>query len=244
MHFIHLPLLVAIALAYLLAAYLILPFFVHMGLLILRRGRIPSYTREADGLPADPVNIVLLGSEDTLLNAFAKAGWIESDDLTLRTGWKMCVAFVLNRAYPAAPFRPLYLFGRSQDHGFQIPIGKSPRKRHHIRFWAATLEPEDNLNEFAFWNQEQVLDPTKPLLWIGAATEDLGIGFTNLTYQIRHRIDRHVDEERENVLETLRNAGVITDEQYVESNRVVVGKYISDGEIIIATLKELNGQEK
>ena len=30
----------------------------------------------------------------------------------------------------------LYLFGRGQDIGFQKAIDNSPRKRHHIRFWA------------------------------------------------------------------------------------------------------------
>ena len=51
----------------------------------------------------------------------------------------MTQAFVLNAPYPTAPFSTLYLFGRPQDVGFQEPIDDSPRKRHHIRFWALGL---------------------------------------------------------------------------------------------------------
>jgi hypothetical protein len=45
-------------------------------------------------------------------------------------------AFLLNSSYPSAPFSALYLFGRGQDIGFQQAINNSPRKRHHVRFWA------------------------------------------------------------------------------------------------------------
>ena len=46
----------------------------------------------------------------------------------------------------------LYLFGRGQDIGFQKAIDDSPRKRHHIRFWALALpHAEETVGTPAFW---------------------------------------------------------------------------------------------
>ena len=50
-----LPWFVALALTYGVAAYIVLPRIVRMGLKILQRKRVPSYTITGDGLPGDPV---------------------------------------------------------------------------------------------------------------------------------------------------------------------------------------------
>src|SRR5689334_9907443 len=135
-----LPVIVAVALTYGLAAYVILPRVVRLGVKILNRREIPSYTLTGDGLPGDPVNIVLIGTLDELRSAFAAAGWITADALGLKSSLKMVRAFLLNESYPTAPFSTLYLFGRGQDIGFQELIGNSPRQRHHVRFWARGLD--------------------------------------------------------------------------------------------------------
>ena len=131
-----LPSILALSLAYAIAAYVILPRVVRMAVKILQRKSVPSFTVTGDGLPGDPVNLALIGEFEKLRAAFAKAGWTEADPLGLVSSWRMVVAFAFNRPYPAAPFSTLYLFGRGQDIGFQKAIDGSPRKRHHIRFWA------------------------------------------------------------------------------------------------------------
>ncbi len=232
------PLFLALALTYILSAYFILPRIVQLGLVIARRGRIPQMTRAADGLPADPVNILLIGSGESLIKAFEKAGWLRAEPLNPHTAWKMARAFIFNTAYPTAPFSSHYLFGRRQDHGFQEPIGKSPRRRHHVRFWAANIDPDADPTNFKYWVRKHEIDPLRPLIWVGAATEDIGIGLTSLTYQISHRVNKNIDEERAYILETLRSINAISDEHYVDSGRVVIGKYISDGRILTANLIE------
>jgi hypothetical protein len=129
-----LPWTLAVAVTYALAAYVILPRAVRIGLKILQRQRVPRYTITGDGLPGDPVNLVLVGTLSQLRAAFTRAGWAEADKLTLRSSWRMVRCFLLNSPYRTAPFSTLYLFGRGQDIGFQKAIGDSPRKRHHIRF--------------------------------------------------------------------------------------------------------------
>src|SRR4029077_20699624 len=106
---------------------------------ILKRRHVPRYTMTGDGLPGDPINLVLIGTRQQLQAAFAAAGWATADRLRLKSSWRMCRAFVLKSPYPPAPFSTLYLFGRGQDVGFQKAIDNSPRKRHHIRFWALSL---------------------------------------------------------------------------------------------------------
>src|SRR5262245_165167 len=125
-----LPWFLALAATYGAAAYIILPRIVRMGLKILKYKRVPSYTITGDGLPGDPVNLVLTGTLQQLHAAFATAGWSEADRLGLMSSWRMVRAFVFNSPYPSAPFSTLYLFGRGQDIGFQ-EIQSFLDSRHH-----------------------------------------------------------------------------------------------------------------
>src|SRR5271168_1541375 len=92
-----LPWIVAVSLAYALAAYVILPRIVRMSLKILQRKSVPSFTVTGDGFPGDPVNLVLFGEFSKLRAAFLAAGWTEAQPLNLTSSWRMVVAFVLNR---------------------------------------------------------------------------------------------------------------------------------------------------
>jgi LssY C-terminus len=146
-----LPTVLALAATYGVAAYIVLPRIVRMGLKILLRKRVPRFTITGDGLPGDPVNLVLTGTLQQLHAAFKLAGWSETDRLGLASSWRMVRAFLFKSAYPTAPFSTLYLFGRGQDVGFQKAIDNSPRKRHHIRFWALSLaHAEADLGEASF----------------------------------------------------------------------------------------------
>src|SRR6478752_8507354 len=134
-----LPWILAVGITYGIAAYIVLPRAIRVGLKILQRKRVPSYTITSDGLPGDPVNVALIGTLQQLRAAFAGLGWSEADRLGLTSSWGMIRAFAFNAPYATAPFSTLYLFGRAQDVGFQKAIDNSPRKRHHIRFWSLSL---------------------------------------------------------------------------------------------------------
>jgi hypothetical protein len=236
-----LPLILALSLTYALAAYVILPRVVRMSLKILQRKSVPSFTLTGDGLPGDPVNLVLIGELAKLRAAFAAAGWMEADILDLKSSWKMAVAFVLNRPYPAAPFSTLYLFGRGQDIGFQKAIDRSPRKRHHIRFWALSLErAEETMNTPKFWLNDDRPPLDAPALWVGAGTRDTGFSLTRFTFQVTHATDDDASAERDFIvgeLTRLRLIGAVRWHQ--EGERLNVGRvnhYVADGEIAAANL--------
>jgi hypothetical protein len=237
-----LPTILALALAYAVAAYLILPRIVRMSLKILQRRSVPSFTLTGDGFPGDPVNLAVIGTLAELGAAFARAGWIEADPLGLKSSWRMVVAFVLNRPYPSAPFSTLFLFGRKQDVGFQKAIDGSPRKRHHIRFWALSPDrAEDALNTPEFWFNADRPPLDASVLWVGAGTRDTGLSFTRFTFQFTHATDSDTNAERDFILGELRQAGAVGETTWhQEGERLLLGKvnhYVADGEIAVARLR-------
>lgn len=232
-----LPFFFALVITYLISAYIILPPIIHLALLLSRRGRIPRFTRARDGFYVDPVNIILTGSKDQLLNVFNKIGWSKADPLTLKTSSKMIKTFLLNKSYPQAPFSSLFLFGRKQDIGFQESIKNSPRKRHHIRFWATNTDKIIDPLDAKYWTKKHRLSHSKIFTWIGAGSEDIGLGFKKFTYQVSHRVDPNVDRERDYILAKLKKANCIGKINYYKSGKFTIGKYTSDGRIAVAKLK-------
>jgi LssY C-terminus len=236
-----LPWAVALGLTYAIAAYVILPRAVRMGLKIVQHKRVPRYTHTGDGLPGDPVNLVLIGTFQQLRSAFAAVGWTEADRLGLASSWRMIRAFVLNSPYRAAPFSTLYLFGRGQDIGFQKAIDSSPRKRHHIRFWALSLaRAEDTVGTAELW-----LDTDRPpddasVLWVGAGTRDTGISLTRLSFQITHATDSDTNAERDYIIAELTKYRVIGAATSYKARQYLgmehVNRYMTDGDVTLASL--------
>jgi LssY C-terminus len=235
-----LPTILALSLAYALAAYVILPRIVRMSLKILQRKSVPSFTVTGDGFPGDPVNLVLMGEFHKLRAAFLAAGWTEAQALNLMSSWRMVVAFVLNRAYPDAPFSTLFLFGRGQDVGFQKAIDMSPRKRHHVRFWALSLKRSDEpLNNPEFWLNADRPPIDEPALWVGAGTRDTGLSFTKFTLQFTHATDDDVNAERDFIVAELKRSGAIGEVMLRRAGETLVARvnhYVTDGEVAAARL--------
>ncbi len=231
----------ALAATYGMAAYIILPRAVRMGLKILQRKQVPSYTFTGDGLPGDPVNLMLMGTLQQLRAAFAAAGWIEADPLGLRSSWRMVRAFVFNSPYPAAPFSTLFLFGRGQDIGFQKAIDDSPRKRHHIRFWALSVtRADETLGTASFWLNTDRPPETARVYWVGAGTRDTGFSLTKLTFQVTHATDSDCDIERDFIVAQLSKIRVIADATSYKAGQPLsvekVNHYVTNGEVTMATL--------
>jgi hypothetical protein len=231
----------ALALTYAIAAYVILPRTVRMGLKILQRKHVPRYTITGDGLPGDPVNLMLTGTLQQLRSAFATAGWTEADPLGFTSSWRMVRAFIFNSPYPAAPFSTLYLFGRGQDIGFQKAIDNSPRKRDHIRFWALSLaRAEETLGKSSFWLNADRPPESARVYWVGAGTRDTGFSLTRLTFQITHACDSDTNAERDYIVAELKKNQVIGDVESYQSGRHLsterVNHYVTDGEVTSASL--------
>jgi hypothetical protein len=187
--------LTTLLLAYLVVAYLVMPlvwtWYVrdHPAL-----DAIPHITFTADGLPGDPLNVALIGTETALRKILLAAKWYQADPLTLRSSLEIAEAAVLERPYVDAPVSNLYLWGRKEDLAFEQPVGDNPRQRHHVRFWRA----------------DQVDRDGRPV-WVGAAIYDTRVGFSDTTGQITHHTAADIDAERDKLFRDLKQTGDLSE---------------------------------
>jgi LssY C-terminus len=186
----------------------------------------PKVTRNADGIPGDPLNVGLVGGQAQVVHAMLAAGWRPADAVTVRSSLEIAASVLLDRPDPDAPVSPLYVFGRRQDLAFEREVGSSADRRHHVRWWRADL-----------------LDETGRPLWIGSASFDVGAGLSHLTGQITHHIDPDVDAERDRLMEDLERAGWLV-RQYdspgvgaTDAGRNAEGdRYFTDGMVHVGVL--------
>ena len=222
-------------------SYVALPVAIQIGLKLLGEYNVPRYTKNEDGLPADPINVGLIGTLDQLRSAFDIIGWTEADALGFSSSVGMIQSVLFGTAYHKAPFSSLYLFGRSQDIGFQRAITKSPHKRHHVRFWGLNLDQfENEPDEASFWHSVNPFSDEEQLLWIGAATRDIGLSLTRMTYKVTHATDANTLAERDLIMFKLQDKKLIGDvviyNQPGELPARPLNHYVFDGAIAIARL--------
>jgi len=186
---------------------------------------VPRITRTANGIPGDPLNIALVGTEEEVDAAMLVAGWLPADPITLRSSLRIAAGTVLRRSYDTAPMSNLFVWGRKQDLAFQQAVGNDPRRRHHVRFWKS----------------EKVDENGRPL-WVGAATFDTSVGFSRTTGQITHHIEADVDVERDKLLGDLQHAGVIAQVDWIDYHTELQGRngggdpWHTDGRLPVALL--------
>ena len=214
--------------AYGLVAYVVLPtFWTHYehqkGLATL-----PMVTRTAQGIPGDPINVGLVGDNRDVLCAMQAAGWYPADPVTLRSSIEIAGSVLLDRPYHDAPVSNLYYLGRHEDLAFEKPAGDSADQRHHVRFWKVLDQGEE-----------------KRPVWLGAATEDRGVGVSTYTVAVTHHISADLDAERALLATDLENAGMVDAKYQVTGiGPTLTGRngggdlYYTDGEIWVLRLVE------
>jgi LssY C-terminus len=173
----------------------------------------PRITHTAAGIHGDPLNIALIATKAELVKAMLAAGWHPADPLTLETSLRIASSTVFHRPYVDAPVSSLYLWGRREDLAFEQPVGDDPERRHHVRFWRSAEE-----------------DETDRPLWIGAATYDMGVGFSHTTGQITHHIAPDVDAERDKLIDDLRRAGQLRQVLWIDHFHQVLQGYNGGGD--------------
>jgi len=151
---------------------------------------IPNITHTGTGIPADPLNVALIGTQDEVMKSMVAAKWYPADPLTFRSCRKIASATVLKHPYDEAPVSSLYLWGRKQDLAFEQPVGDDPRQRHHVRFW-----------------ESDKVDPDGRPVWVGAAIYDRRVGFSHTTGQITHHTAADIDTERDKLFHDLEQTG-------------------------------------
>jgi LssY C-terminus len=213
---------------YFLLAYIVLPlFWRHYEHQHALKG-LTMVTRTANGIPGDPINVGLVGSRTDVLCAMRAAGWYPADPITLRSSLEIAGSVLLDRPYHDAPVSHLYYDGRRQNLAFELPVGTSADRRHHVRFWRVLDHGEEGR-----------------AVWLGAATFDRGVGFSHDDARVTHHIGPDVDADRDLLTADLRAAKVVKTIYEVTGVGPTVDDhngegdpYYTDGDVKISVLVE------
>lgn len=233
----------AILFTYILTAYLLIPAAIRFLRLFKPARHLPLYCITPDGFASDPLNVGIIGTKQQLIDSMQAAGWSTADKHTLSNIIRAVISTILDRQYKTAPMSSLYLFGRPQDIGFEL-LNDQRGHRHHVRFWATTFEPDQPLNvDTIHWlplHRHHHADGV--MLWLGAASQDVGLAFIRHNAQLTHMIHPDTDKERDLITRQLASDGatllppIHLQRPYKITNRVWRGYLQTDGTLQVCKL--------
>jgi hypothetical protein len=159
---------------------------------------------------------------------FNAAGWVKVDANVADTILHGLLESMSKESYLTMPMSPLYLFGRQQDYGWAHaePISVVA-SRNHLRIWKAPFEVNEQM------------------LWVGAATHDVGFEKDQRNNGVTHKIDPNVDLERDYVEKTLASTGLVDEITHIlpanpmqEAKTATGGSFHSNGQVLVLKLGE------
>jgi hypothetical protein len=151
--------------------------------------------------PSDITNLLLIGTEEQVRQAFTDAGWTAPAALSGVSKFETLRAVAENRGYKEAPVSILLLDGKPPDLVFQ-KMNNTFANRHHLRIWRrpATFHGRP--------------------VWAVAATHDIGIEFSEQNRTFIHKIDSRIDRERAKVVNDLLLTGRVESVELVDRPQV------------------------
>lgn len=171
---------------------------------------LPTRVCNGEGREGDMVNLVFVAQQEELQEAFARAGWVQTD------GWNLVVIWHILRHltnYKRVPMARFYLFGRVQDYSYALPDPDATiSRRHHLRIWKTDYR----------------LNGTP--IWVAAAVQDVAIEIAKRGRLVNHRIDPSVDTERDFVGVDLTRTSAVSREEYLHSADPVFQAQTTSGE--------------
>lgn len=189
--------------------------------------KVPRRVSDPQGNPGDMVNVLIVGTEDELVQAFTAAGWVKVEASVGSTVITGALDTLQKKDYLTMPMSTLYLFQRAQDYGFAHaePV-RVAMTRNHLRAWKSPYQVDGRS------------------LWCIAATHDIGFDRDQRNNGVTHKIDPAIDGEREYVNATLSGTGLVTQRAHVtpdhplkEAKTATGGSFNSDGRILVLVLK-------
>ena len=190
--------------------------------------KIPRRIGDKDGNPGDMVNFLILGDEEQMKHVFTTAGWVHVDADVKGTILAGFIASMSKESYLTMPMSQLYLFGRPQDYGWAHaePI-KVVASRNHLRVWKAPFTVNGRM------------------VWVGAATHDIGFEKDQRNNGLTHKIDPDIDLEKDYVQKTLCSTGLVAEFTHFSPNNPMQeaktatgGSFHSNGQVLILKLAE------
>jgi hypothetical protein len=190
--------------------------------------KIPRRVSDQTKNPGDMVNVLIVGTQDQVVQVFTSGGWVQVDKDVGSTAMNALIDSLQKKSYLTMPMSILYLFDRPQDYGFAHaePV-RVAASRNHLRVWKSPYEVQG-----------------RPL-WCVAATHDIGFERDQRNNGVTHKIDPAIDSEREYVNGTLSGTGSVVQRNHVTpadplttAKTATGGEFHSDGRILVLVLKD------
>jgi hypothetical protein len=190
--------------------------------------KIPRRVSDPNGNPGDMVNVLIVGTQDQMVQAFTTAGWVQVDKEVKNAVLTALMNTLEKKDYLTMPMSTLYLFNRPQDFGFAHGEAvKVAMSRNHLRAWKSPYTIDG-----------------RPL-WCIAATHDIGFERDQRKAgAVTHKIDPAIDGEREFVNGTLSSTGLVVRRDHVtpadpltSAKTATGGEFHSDGRLLVLVLK-------
>jgi hypothetical protein len=98
--------------------------------------KIPRRVSDPQGKPGDMVNILLVGTQEQVVQVFVRAGWVRVDASVQEAVVNAVIDSLEKKDYLTMPMSTLYLFDRPQEYGFAHaePV-RVAMSRNHLRVW-------------------------------------------------------------------------------------------------------------
>jgi LssY-like putative type I secretion system component LssY len=182
--------------------------------------RTPLRSQTGDKQPADLTNIMFLGTSQQVVAAFEESGWTQADDVGVKSSLKTLQATIRQSGYSSSPFMTLNLAGKPPEFAYQKALD-TIAKRHHLRIYhqAAKYQGRD--------------------VWVATATHDIGIGSSRKGTKWFHRIDPHIDRERDRIKNELLLSGTAQSFALVDRTHVAKVHENATGDKLITDRKML-----
>jgi hypothetical protein len=196
--------------------------------------KIPRRISDPEGRPGDMVNVLIVGTQDQVVQVFTTAEWVQVDKSVGNTALNAVMDSLEKKDYLTMPMSTLFLFNRPQDYGFAHgePV-KVAMSRNHLRVWKSPFEVDG-----------------RPL-WCVAATHDIGFERDQRNNGVTHKIDPAIDGEREYVNGTLSGTGLVVQRDHVTpadplttAKTATGGEFHSDGRILVLVLRNTTSKSK
>ncbi len=188
--------------------------------------QLPHRATTEKDVDADFVNLVFLGSQTQVEDAFRQAGWNNSDPVSKRAFLRNFYALLNNSGYAQQPMKTFLLDGKPQDMTWQKGLNSYGR-RDHLRIWQ--------------WTGDDEIDS----VWACSSTRDTSAVLSVKYRGFVHHIAPDIDDERSKVIRDLNFAGCVQSVSYVAREGIATlaqnatgDPMRTDGSIAVVQLKD------
>ena len=188
---------------------------------------LPKVSESISSIPAEPINIVAVGSKETLDKAFTTSGWYLLDGPSFKSYTKIITSLIFKKPYPQTPGLPVFWDTLPSPFSYGQPTSpNSIGSRHHIHFWETNF-----------------VTPNNESIWVGTAHFDESIKKKFKIILPFHTTQLIVDEERENIKTLLAENNHLQSFEKINLTGLLYGtkksgnNFLTDGQAYILYLK-------